>query len=151
MWRTPPSSRTRPSPRSRRARRRSGPRRRLPSRPGTTSPEPGMDPKSVRVLTPFLGGGFGGKSADRQAIEAARLAQITGKPVQVAWTRAEEFFFDAFDPACVVKIVSGIDRAGRISLWDYSVYAAGERGASLFYDIPNARVRSFGGSLYGPG
>src|SRR5450830_345211 len=149
MWRTPPSSRTRPSPRSRRARRRSGPRRRLPSRPGTTSPEPGMDPKSVRVLTPFLGGGFGGKSADRQAIEAARLAQITGKPVQVAWTRAEEFFFDTFDPACVVKVVSALDAQGKINLWDYDVYAAGGRGADLFYDIPNARVRTHGGIFEG--
>ena len=69
----------------------------------------GLDPEQVRVITPFLGGGFGGKSADGQAVEAARLAQITGKPVQVAWTRAEEFFNDTFDPASVVKIVSGLD------------------------------------------
>jgi isoquinoline 1-oxidoreductase len=109
----------------------------------------GMDPKSVRVLTPFLGGGFGGKSADRQAIEAVRLAQITGKPVQVAWTRAEEFFFDAFDPACVVKIVSALDARGKITLWDYDVYAAGGRSADLFYDIPNARIRAHGGIFEG--
>ncbi len=110
-----------------------------------------FEPKNVRVITPYVGGGFGGKSSDRQAVEAARLAQIAGKPVQVAWTRDEEFFYDAFDPAAVVHIVSGIDSEGRISLWDYSVYAAGERGASLFYDIPNARVRSFRGLSYGPG
>jgi len=110
----------------------------------------GLDPKNVRVITPFLGGGFGGKSADGQAIEAARLAQIAGKPVQVAWTRAEEFFYDTFDPAAVVKIISAIDRDGRISLWDYSVYAAGERGASSFYDIPNIRIRSAGRSSYDP-
>ncbi len=107
------------------------------------------DKKNVRVITPFLGGGFGGKSADRQAVEAARLAKITGKPVQVAWTRAEEFFFDTFDPAAVVTIVSGLDANGRISLWDYFVYAAGDRGTSLFYDIPNARVRSAGRTAYG--
>jgi nicotinate dehydrogenase subunit B len=109
-----------------------------------------LDPKKVRVITPFLGGGFGGKSADGQAIEAARLAQITGKAVQVAWTRAEEFFNDTFDPASVVKIVSGIGQDGKISLWDYTVYAAGERGATSFYDIPNARLRSTGGTSYGP-
>ncbi|OIQ95717.1 nicotinate dehydrogenase subunit B [mine drainage metagenome] len=108
-----------------------------------------FDPKNVRVITPFLGGGFGGKSSDRQAVEAAQIAQIAGKPVQVAWTRAEEFFYDAFDPAAVVSIVSGIDRQGRISLWDYSVYAAGERGAGHCYDIPNARIRSFRGLSYG--
>ena len=109
-----------------------------------------LEPKNVRVITPFVGGGFGGKSTSHQAVEAARLAQIAGKPVQVAWTRAEEFFYDTFDPAAVVNIVSGIDRDGNISLWDYSVFAAGERGANLFYDIPNARVRSLRGLSYDP-
>jgi len=110
----------------------------------------GFETRNVRVTTPFVGGGFGGKSTSHQAVEAARLAQIAGKPVQVAWTRAEEFFYDTFDPAAVVNIVSGIDKEGRISLWDYVVYAAGERGASLYYDIPNARVRSVRGLSYGP-
>jgi nicotinate dehydrogenase subunit B len=99
----------------------------------------------VRVITPYVGGGFGGKSAGQQVTEAARLAKITGKPVQVAWTRAEEFFYDTFDPAAVVQIVSGIDGDGRVSLWDYRVYAAGDRGTALFYDIPNASVRTYGG------
>jgi isoquinoline 1-oxidoreductase len=53
-----------------------------------------LDPKNVRVLTPYVGGGFGGKSSGRQSEEAARLARITGRPVQVAFTRAEEFFYD---------------------------------------------------------
>ena len=110
----------------------------------------GMSAKDVRVITPFVGGGFGGKSASDQAIEAARLAQITGKPVQVAWTRAEEFFKDTFDPAAVVRIASGVDRAGGISLWDYTVYAAGARGASLPYATPNARIRSAGKNSEGP-
>jgi len=110
----------------------------------------GLGTPSVRVITPFVGGGFGGKSADAQAAEAARLAQITGKPVQVAWTRAEEFFNDTFDPAAVVKVVSGIDGEGKILLWDYLVYAAGERGATACYDTANARVRSAGRPLYGP-
>ena len=68
-----------------------------------------LDPKNVRVITPYVGGGFGGKSAGRQAEEAARLAKIAGRPVQVAFTRAEEFFYDTFDPAAVVKIASAID------------------------------------------
>lgn len=109
----------------------------------------GMEPKNVRVITPFLGGGFGGKSANGQAAEAAQLAQITGKPVQVAWSRAEEFFYDRFDPAAVVKIVSGTSRDGKIALWDYLVYAAGERGATPVYDIANVSVRSNGGTSYG--
>ena len=107
-----------------------------------------LDPKRVRVITPFVGGGFGGKSAGGQAIEAARLSQICGKPVQVERSRAEEFFYDTFDPASAVKISSALDRDGRISRWDYQVFAAGERGATTFYDIPNLRIVSAGGISY---
>ena len=110
----------------------------------------GLDSTRVRVIVPMIGGGFGGKSADAQAIEAARLAQLTGKPVQVAWTRAEEFFNDTFDPASVVKVVSGLDADGRISLWDYAIYSAGERGALNCYEIANALFQSTGGASYGP-
>jgi CO/xanthine dehydrogenase Mo-binding subunit len=104
----------------------------------------GFDTKSVRVITPYVGGGFGGKSAGLQADEAVRLAKIAAKPVQVAWSRAEEFFYDTFDPACVVKIGSSIDAAGRITSWDYDVYYAGDRGFEFFYDAPDVRMRVFG-------
>lgn len=109
----------------------------------------GRDPGTVRVLTPYLGGGFGGKSADRQAVEAAQLAQSCGRPVQVAWDRAEEFYFDRFDPAAVVTLVSGLDAQGRITLWDHTVYGAGERGSAHVYEIPNFGVRSGGAPAYG--
>jgi isoquinoline 1-oxidoreductase len=92
---------------------------------------------NVRIITPFVGGGFGGKSRNRQAVEAAVLSKTAGRPVQVAWTRAEEFFYDSFRPAAVVKIRSGIDKSGKIVFWDYGVYFAGERGSQHFYDIPH--------------
>ena len=105
----------------------------------------GFQPENVRIITPYVGGGFGGKSAGQQSVEAARLSQIVGKPVMVEWTRAEEFFYDTFGPAAVVKISSGVDAAGRIAYWDYEVYAAGGRGTDVLYDIPNRRVRVYGG------
>lgn len=104
-----------------------------------------LPPEKVRVITPYVGGGFGGKSASRQAIEAARLAKITGKPVQVVWDRREEFFYDTFRPAAVVKIRSGVNGEGRLVLWDYRVYCAGEREARQFYDVPHQRTQSSGG------
>jgi len=105
----------------------------------------GVPPANVRVLTPFVGGGFGGKGgANLAAVEAAKLAKLTRRPVQVAWTRAEEFFHDAFRPAAVVRVQSGIDRSGRIVLWDSDVYFAGTRSAELFYDVPNTRIRAYG-------
>jgi len=104
----------------------------------------GFSSQNVRVITPFVGGGFGGKSRSTQAIEAARLAKLTGKPVQVAWSRAEEFFYDTFRPAAVVKIKSGITNSGKIVLWDYGVYFAGARGSQHFYDVPHHCTATFG-------
>lgn len=101
--------------------------------------------ESVRVITPYVGGGFGGKTASRQGVEAARLAMLVGKPVRVQWSRREEFFFDTYRPAAVITIRSGIDTAGRLRLWDYLVYCAGDRGAAHFYDIPHHRTVSRGG------
>ncbi|MBZ5657741.1 MAG: molybdopterin-dependent oxidoreductase [Acidobacteriia bacterium] len=105
----------------------------------------GFTLENVRVITPYVGGGFGGKSASHQAVEAARLAKVTGKPVQVVWDRAEEFFYDTFRPAAVVKIRSGQNDAGKLLLWNYRVYCAGDRGARQFYDIPHQRTQSSGG------
>jgi isoquinoline 1-oxidoreductase len=103
--------------------------------------------EKVRVITPYVGGGFGGKTDNQQAIEAARLAKAVGKPVQVMWSREEEFYFDTFRPAAIVKINSGVDDAGKMAFWDYDVYFAGDRGAQQFYSVPNHRTASRGGGF----
>jgi len=100
--------------------------------------ELGIALEDVRVITPYVGGGFGGKTVNPQAVEAARLAKLTGKPVQVAFTRKEEFFFDAFHAAAVITLSSGLDADGMLHYWDYHVYCAGDRGAKHFYTIPNS-------------
>lgn len=104
----------------------------------------GIPSEKVRLSPLFLGGGFGGKTMNRQITEAARLTKITKKPVMVAYTREEEFFYDSFRPAAVVKIKSGVDKEGIINLWDYKVYFAGERGADPFYNFQNSNVQSVG-------
>jgi len=109
----------------------------------------GFPADSVRVITPFVGGGFGGKSAGQQSIEAAKLSKATGKPIQVCWSREEEFFYDTFRPAAVVKIKSGMTKEGKAVLWDYNVCFAGDRGAAHFYDIPHHRTMSSGGGFGG--
>jgi nicotinate dehydrogenase subunit B len=105
----------------------------------------GLPADKVRVITPYVGGGFGGKSASQQGVEAARLAVAAGKPVRVVWSREEEFFFDTFDPAVVLTIRSGLDAAKKIVFWDYVVIGAGSRGAAHFYDIPHHRTLVRGG------
>jgi CO/xanthine dehydrogenase Mo-binding subunit len=69
---------------------------------------------------------------------------LTGRPVQVAWSRAEEFFYDTFRPAAIVKIRSGIDGSGHMVLWDYTVYFAGSDGAEQFYNVAHHREISRG-------
>ncbi len=110
----------------------------------------GFPAEQVRVITPFVGGGFGGKTNNQEAVEAARLAKAAGKPVQVMWSREEEFFYDTFRPAAIVKISSGVDAAGKMAFWDYDVYFAGERGAAQFYTVPNHRTASRGSGFGGP-
>lgn len=107
--------------------------------------ELGLSSEKVRVITPFVGGGFGGKTSNQQAIEAAKLAVLAGRPVQVAWSRKEEFFYDTFRPAAVVKLRTGLDGANAVVLWDYKVLHAGERSSEPLYDIPHCRVESVGG------
>jgi nicotinate dehydrogenase subunit B len=103
--------------------------------------------EKVRVITPFVGGAFGGKGSpnpNREALEAARLAVLTGRPVQVAHTRTEEFFYDTFRPAAVIKIKSGLDGSGNIVFWQDDVYMAGDRGADILYDVPHHLVKIHG-------
>jgi nicotinate dehydrogenase subunit B len=103
----------------------------------------GMTRENVRVISPFVGAGFGGKSAVEQAVEAAKLAKLTGKPVMVIWTREEEFINDSYHTANVIKVNSGIDSSGIIKYWDYHVWFAGTRGSETIYDVPNAKTTSY--------
>lgn len=102
-----------------------------------------MTRETVRVITPFLGGGFGGKAAYQQGVEAAKIARLAGKPVMLVWTREEEFFYDTFHSANVIKVKSGIDGSGKITFWDYHVWFAGTRGSEVIYDVPSFRTTSY--------
>lgn len=109
----------------------------------------GLKPQEVRVITPYLGGGFGGKGGCPPALEAARLARLAGVPVQVTWSRREEFFLDTFRPAAVVKVRAGLDKGGRIAFWEHHVIAAGDQEAQSVYDLPHQRIQSSGGWMGG--
>ncbi|MHC4172653.1 MAG: xanthine dehydrogenase family protein molybdopterin-binding subunit, partial [Planctomycetota bacterium] len=100
--------------------------------------------ENIRVIAPFVGGGFGGKISSGQAIQAVKLAKIAKKPIQLTWSRADEFFYDTFRPAAVVEIKSGLTDSGKIVSWDYSIYGMGGRGAQLFYDVPHYRITIYG-------
>jgi nicotinate dehydrogenase subunit B len=102
-----------------------------------------MPLEKVHLKQILLGGGFGGKIIDHQAVEAAKIAKICGKPVQLIWSRREEFMFVGFRPAAVMKVTSGVDHNGKLKLWNFDIYCAGTNGTKLFYDIENNRTRMF--------
>jgi isoquinoline 1-oxidoreductase len=106
--------------------------------------------EKVRVIVPFVGGGFGGKSTNYQAVEAAKLAKLSGKPVMVMCTRDEEFFKDNFHPAGVITIKSGIDKEGMIKYWEYDTYYCGTRGTEILYDVPNLKFTDHDRKENGP-
>lgn len=102
-----------------------------------------MPLEKVHIKQIFLGGGFGGKSNSQQSVEAATIAKLCGKPVQLVWSRKEEFMYDNFRTAAVVKVAGGADSKGKLKVWDFDIYCAGTRGTELFYAIPNKRIRFF--------
>jgi isoquinoline 1-oxidoreductase len=110
----------------------------------------GIPAEKVRVIVPFVGGGFGGKIYNPQAIEAARIAWVSGKPVMLAYTREEEFIYDYLRPAGLVKVSSGTDKDGKITFWDYRVYCAGDRGAETLYDVPHQKLTTYDQAGDGP-
>jgi len=109
---------------------------------GDIAKELNMPEDKVHLKEIFLGGGFGGKIYNPQVMEAAKLAKITGIPIQVAYSRKEEFFNDYFRPAAVVKVKSSGAKTGELKHWNYDVYYAGARGSQFFYDTPNKLVRT---------
>ncbi len=102
----------------------------------------GMTEDKVHIKQIFLGGGFGGKSFNSQAIEAAIIAKKCRKPVQLVFSRKEEFLYDRFRTAALVKTVAGVTK-GKLNYWEFDIYSAGTRGTDNFYNIPHFRTRNF--------
>src|SRR5205807_3714331 len=76
----------------------------------------------VRVIVPDMGSGYGGKHTGEAALEAARLAKATGKPVKLVWTREEEFTWAYFRPAGVIEVNAGVSKDGTVTAWEFQNY-----------------------------
>jgi isoquinoline 1-oxidoreductase len=100
----------------------------------------GIPENTVRVIVPDTGSGYGGKHTGEVAIEAARLAKATGKPVKVIWSREEEFTWAYFRPAGVIDVRGGTRQDGTIAAWEFHNYNSGGSGIETPYDIPNKKI-----------
>lgn len=96
---------------------------------------------NVRVIVPDTGSGYGGKHSGECAIEAARLALTTKKPVKVVWTREEEFTWAYFRPAGVIDVKSGVKNDGTITAWEFHNYNSGASAIQIRYNIPNQNIQ----------
>jgi nicotinate dehydrogenase subunit B len=96
-----------------------------------------MPESRVRVIVPDTGAAYGGKHTSDAAIEASRLSRAAEKPVQVVWTREEEFTWAYFRPAGVVEVKSGIDVDGKLTAWEFHNYHSGMSGIETPYDVAN--------------
>lgn len=94
----------------------------------------------VRVIVPDTGGGFGGKHGGEIAVEAARLARATGRPVKVRWSREEEFTRGYLRPAAVIDVRSGARPDGAITAWEMRTTNAGMFGLVGPYEVPDQRL-----------
>lgn len=75
-----------------------------------------MDPSKIRVVQPTIGGAFGTK-LDIHPFEpiCALLSIKTGKPVQILYTRKEEFLHSAIRQSMVIDLTTGADKNGRFT------------------------------------
>jgi CO/xanthine dehydrogenase Mo-binding subunit len=95
----------------------------------------------VRVIVPDTGSAYGGKHTGEAAIEAARLAKATGKPVKLVWTRDEELTWAYFRPAGVIDVKGGVRGDGTILAWEFDNYNSGPAAITAPYTIPNQRIQ----------
>jgi nicotinate dehydrogenase subunit B len=95
---------------------------------------------NVRVIVPDTGSAYGGKHTGDAALEAARLARAARRPVQVVWTREEEFTWAYFRPAGVIEIKSGIAADGALTAWEFHNYNSGMSAIETPYTVLNQHI-----------
>lgn len=100
----------------------------------------GVTPAQVRVIVPDTGAGYGGKHTGDAAVEAARIAKATKKPVLRLWTRQEELTFAYFRPGGVVDVAAGASSDGLLTQWEFDNYNSGNAGITTPYAVSNPRT-----------
>ncbi|EDY55999.1 MULTISPECIES: xanthine dehydrogenase family protein molybdopterin-binding subunit [Streptomyces] len=108
----------------------------------------GLPAESVRVINPFVGGGFGsGLRCWPHTVVAALAARETGRPAMLVLSRRQMYFGTGFRPSYAYRLRLGSDRRGRLnaaihdmdaetSSYETFVEATGAPGQML-YSMPN--------------
>ena len=88
-----------------------------------------VPPENILVHHIEGAGCYGHNGADDVALDAVLLARaVSGRPVQVQWMRDDEFAWEPFGPAMVVKTRAALDAQGNIVDWAFDVWSNGHSG-----------------------
>ncbi|HEX3054185.1 MAG TPA: molybdopterin cofactor-binding domain-containing protein, partial [Aggregatilineaceae bacterium] len=85
----------------------------------------------IRVRGTLIGGGFGGKEDIAGQIHVALLAQVTGCPVKMLYTRQESLLFHPKRHATIIRMKTGAKRDGTLMAVEAELYGDGGAYASL--------------------
>ena len=96
-----------------------------------------LDPERLTVQHAEGAGCYGHNSADDVALDAALLARaVPGHPVQVVWSREDEFAWEPFSPAMVAEVAAGIDASGDLVTWEQHAWSNGHDSRPGFFGQP---------------
>jgi nicotinate dehydrogenase subunit B len=88
------------------------------------APVLGVEEGHIAVIHMDGAGCYGHNGADDAALDAALLARaVPGRPVRVQWMREDEFQWEPYGPAMVVKLKAGLDREGAIVGWTEDIWS----------------------------
>ena len=102
----------------------------------------GMDASLVTVHNAYLGGAFGRRASFECALQAVRVAQVSGGRVQLVWSREEDIAQDKYRPAGVSRFRGGLDASGKPVAW-WNLYTDKHDPAEaplIPYAIANQRI-----------
>ncbi|MFQ5334647.1 MAG: xanthine dehydrogenase family protein molybdopterin-binding subunit [Flavobacteriales bacterium] len=107
-----------------------------------------MDPSKIRIIQPVIGGGFGSK-LDMYPFEpiCAFLSIKTGKPVQLLFSREDEFIYSPTRQAMVIELSSGADERGNFTFREVEIIKDNGAYTSWGATTPFVMMQSFS-SLY---
>ncbi|MGY5883606.1 xanthine dehydrogenase family protein molybdopterin-binding subunit [Modestobacter lacusdianchii] len=77
----------------------------------------GLDQEQVRVVCPYVGGGFGSKGLPHANVMLTALAAraVPGRPVKLALTRQQMFFLAGYRTPTIQRMQLAADRRGQLS------------------------------------
>ncbi|MEH7911639.1 aldehyde oxidoreductase molybdenum-binding subunit PaoC [Rhizobium laguerreae] len=101
----------------------------------------GIDKEKVHLMSPFIGGGFGGKLFLRaDAVLAAFGAKAVGRPVKVALPRPLMPNNTTHRPATIQRIRIGTERDGKITAIAHESWSGDQPGGQLETAVNQTRL-----------